>query len=66
MRPPAVAWRGLRSAMRAVVRQAGRRNRRRRSPSMWPAHPEDAGRKVEDFDWVLIETLRSFRPRVWP
>ena len=31
---------------------------------MWPAHPEDAGRKVEDFDWVLIEILRSFRPRV--
>ncbi len=29
-------------------------------------HPEDAGRKVEDFDWVLIEILRSFRPRVWP
>jgi hypothetical protein len=26
-------------------------------------HPEDVGRKVEDFDWVLIEILRSFRPR---
>ena len=26
-------------------------------------HPEDVGRKVEDFNWILAEIVRSFIPQ---
>jgi hypothetical protein len=37
------------------------RRRRRRLPSMWPPHPEDVGRTVEDFNWEIRFSIPSSR-----